>query len=1097
MAPKTQSFTKDHVSRLVYMCQRERVAMPVYSEFESSGQPHAPLFCTSVTVSGKLYRGQTPQASKMLAKHEAARVALIGLGWDTVETDSKSTTKIESPVAPSLAPSSDTSPTSAAIDRLHELARASRAKLTDVYTTSSSGDFRCYFMWNDTRLPMSDGFQKKKEAKMKAAQLALDRLSYDLKNADEGRRSFETPHRRHSKINSPHEANRDSQADWFLPLSSRFSGFDRPGHPYAIPQAQLHTYKRMHSINRESFNRQNEFRDQNTTSERGNAQIPSQQIQINNTLQTKPPAESIPKNEANSSSTNQLDVPKKRKCFEIDAPLDSEQLNDIKIWDKDLAKFANDMLKPTKDVTKCTRNILLSICNALVSFIPLGIECIIVNGSFGRDMSTTIDNVVELVLFRTNTVEARSPLKTDEAMQEHPKASESATAVYMDQPSSEMLNVQLGCAPQNESAKNSLIPSENSPLSSLVNENMRFSDIAAQKDSDQPFHSNQSDRITLTPPPENVEDPKFFFAKRIDDALRASSVANCIHKVSIPPSNESDSTSQMLAVVVSYVGIQPLKIRLVVAADVPKSLNFESQDLDAGQRSRVNELMRHAIAIEKLRELSFNGESVISRETLDTWSDSFCRESLRFFKSRHSLSGVPSTVSRILKFWAISLGLEDEVFESVSNLFDYIAIWSFDSVERLLNFEVSNVSTYACLEFAMKCLKNWKLLKIFWTEIQSSRWRSLQPLMLDPVNPLNNLFETVHVDVLSRIGDYAELTLAKHLEKETNGPSDFVAEVLRPFASSLIVLSSFNNLFRAVRFHARDDVNFEPGEILDENAAPALQYVSRVMRLMQAHMAYQMHLLINSLTPAMPVSGAVGGIKHADIVKVAESVVDAVRQCVSIDETGEGTWDEVIGTLISAPVLRSVMFRNTFQSGFLSILYSIGSKPLQIWDKKVRNGHIKRITDNDIQSSVLEIIGTNVSTNYITCPSQQNRTLGIKLPFLVMIIKNLKKYFTFEVQVLDDKNVRRRFRASNYQSTTRVKPFICTMPMRLDDGWNQIQFNLSDFTRRAYGTNYIETLRVQIHANCRIRRIYFSDRLYSEEELPPEFKLFLPIQKQG
>jgi hypothetical protein len=45
------------------------------------------------------------------------------------------------------------------------------------------------------------------------------------------------------------------------------------------------------------------------------------------------------------------------------------------------------------------------------------------------------------------------------------------------------------------------------------------------------------------------------------------------------------------------------------------------------------------------------------------------------------------------------------------------------------------------------------------------------------------------------------------------------------------------------------------------------------------------------------------------------------------------------------------------------------------------------------------------------------------------------------------------------------------------------------------GTNYIETLRVQIHANCRIRRIYFSDKLYTEEELPPEFKLFLPIQK--
>ena len=41
-----------------------------------------------------------------------------------------------------------------------------------------------------------------------------------------------------------------------------------------------------------------------------------------------------------------------------------------------------------------------------------------------------------------------------------------------------------------------------------------------------------------------------------------------------------------------------------------------------------------------------------------------------------------------------------------------------------------------------------------------------------------------------------------------------------------------------------------------------------------------------------------------------------------------------------------------------------------------------------------------------------------------------------------------------------------------------------------------ETLRVQIHANCRIRRVYFSDRLYSEEELPAEFKLYLPVQQK-
>jgi hypothetical protein len=79
------------------------------------------------------------------------------------------------------------------------------------------------------------------------------------------------------------------------------------------------------------------------------------------------------------------------------------------------------------------------------------------------------------------------------------------------------------------------------------------------------------------------------------------------------------------------------------------------------------------------------------------------------------------------------------------------------------------------------------------------------------------------------------------------------------------------------------------------------------------------------------------------------------------------------------------------------------------------DGHIKRPQDEDIQSNVLEIIGANVQSTYITCPADPSATLGIKLPFLVIIVKNLKKYFTFEIQVLDDKNVRRRFRASNFQ----------------------------------------------------------------------------------
>lgn len=187
------------------------------------------------------------------------------------------------------------------------------------------------------------------------------------------------------------------------------------------------------------------------------------------------------------------------------------------------------------------------------------------------------------------------------------------------------------------------------------------------------------------------------------------------------------------------------------------------------------------------------------------------------------------------------------------------------------------------------------------------------------------------------------------------------------------------------------------------------------------------------------------------------------------------------------------MFKNTFQSGLLSILYSIGSQPLQLFETKVKSGVIKRITDEELKSLVLEITSANVATTYITCP-KINKSLGITLNYFTMIVKNMDRFFSFEIEIIDDTKSKRRFRASNYQSQTRVKDYICTMPLKLESGWNHINLNLADFTRRAYGTNYVETSRVTVNANCRLRRIYFADRHYSEDELPAEFKLYLPIQ---
>ena len=54
-------------------------------------------------------------------------------------------------------------------------------------------------------------------------------------------------------------------------------------------------------------------------------------------------------------------------------------------------------------------------------------------------------------------------------------------------------------------------------------------------------------------------------------------------------------------------------------------------------------------------------------------------------------------------------------------------------------------------------------------------------------------------------------------------------------------------------------------------------------------------------------------------------------------------------------------------------------------------------------------MGTNVSTNYITCPADAQKTLGIKLPFLVMIIKNvsitIKSFIPITVFLLSVKEI--------------------------------------------------------------------------------------------
>lgn len=61
------------------------------------------------------------------------------------------------------------------------------------------------------------------------------------------------------------------------------------------------------------------------------------------------------------------------------------------------------------------------------------------------------------------------------------------------------------------------------------------------------------------------------------------------------------------------------------------------------------------------------------------------------------------------------------------------------------------------------------------------------------------------------------------------------------------------------------------------------------------------------------------------------------------------------------------MFKNTFQSGFLSILYSIGSKPLQIWDKQ---GKRPDMSGTRVAVSGEIVVSQSLDTKAFVCSSQ-------------------------------------------------------------------------------------------------------------------------------
>lgn len=168
---------------------------------------------------------------------------------------------------------------------------------------------------------------------------------------------------------------------------------------------------------------------------------------------------------------------------------------------------------------------------------------------------------------------------------------------------------------------------------------------------------------------------------------------------------------------------------------------------------------------------------------------------------------------------------------------------------------------------------------------------------------------------------------------------------------------------------------------------------------------------------------------------------------------------------------------------------------------------MRRVLDEDVQSAVIELRADNLSRTWLRFPpgasdrdgGDDGASLHLRLRFLVLVLKNVGRDVSLEVLARDDRGRRRRLRASTFQRRAHVHAQLAHLPLRLDAGWNSVQLDLAALLRAAYGdgARYAHTDSVMLHASCRVRRVFFSDRPAADERaLPVEFRLFKRLTAQ-
>lgn len=146
------------------------------------------------------------------------------------------------------------------------------------------------------------------------------------------------------------------------------------------------------------------------------------------------------------------------------------------------------------------------------------------------------------------------------------------------------------------------------------------------------------------------------------------------------------------------------------------------------------------------------------------------------------------------------------------------------------------------------------------------------------------------------------------------------------------------------------------------------------------------------------------------------------------------------------------------------------------------NNNVMVMTDEILNQPCVEITGPE---SLVTFPTQS------ALPQLVLMLRHLEKFMSFQIEIQDTTKTYRILQFSNKVSIARVSATRAILPLDLvtSSEWQYLPIQLDELTSLCFGVTYAATVQIQIKATCRILKIFFQDQPYADIQLPEHLKV--------